>query len=126
MVVKEGADTVGFVLSQHLLGAPCFRAGFCSKTIIPDSEEHPLASSRAVPKDVLRWIRAKETINAGLKEASGTLEVRGSVIAKANTTGDAIDEITVQVANAAGGEFVDLTPGETIITYTDADQAVTW
>ena len=38
---------------QHLLGAPCFRAGFCSKTIIPDSEEHPLASSRAVPKDVV-------------------------------------------------------------------------
>ena len=35
-----------------------FRAGFCSKTIIPDSEEHPLASSRAVPKAVLRWIRA--------------------------------------------------------------------
>ena len=48
MVVKEDADTVGFVLCQHLLGAPCFRAGFCSKTIIPDSEEHPLASSRAV------------------------------------------------------------------------------
>ena len=59
MVVKEDADTVGFVLWRHLLGAPCFRAGFCSKTIIPDSEEHPLASSRAVPKDVLRWIRAK-------------------------------------------------------------------
>ena len=39
--------------------APCFRAGFCSKTIIPDSEEHPLASSRAVPKTVIRWIRAK-------------------------------------------------------------------
>ena len=57
MVVKEDADTVGFVLWQHLLGAPCFRAGFCSKTIIPDSEEHPLASSRAVPKAVLRWIR---------------------------------------------------------------------
>ena len=58
MVVKEDADTVGFVLWQHLLGAPCFRAGFCSKTIIPDSEEHPLASSRAVPKTVIRWIRA--------------------------------------------------------------------
>ena len=60
MVVKEDADTVGFVLWQHLLGAPCFRAGFCSKTIIPDSEERPLASSRAVPKAVLRWIRGKE------------------------------------------------------------------
>ena len=59
MVVKEDADTVGSVLWQHLLGAPCFRTGFCSKTIIPDSEEHPLASSRAVPKADLRWIRAK-------------------------------------------------------------------
>ena len=59
MVVKEDADTVGFVLWQHLLGAPCFRAVFCSKTIIPDSQEHPLASSKAVPKAVPRWIRAK-------------------------------------------------------------------
>ena len=59
MVVKEDADTVGFVLWQHLLGAPCFRAGFCSKTIIPDSEEHPLASSTAVPKAVLQWIRER-------------------------------------------------------------------
>ena len=64
MVIKEDADTVGFVLWQHLLGAPCFRAGFCSKTIIPDSEEHPLASSGAVPKVVLRWIRAKSETNA--------------------------------------------------------------
>ena len=47
----------GLFLWQHLLGAPCFRAGFCSKTIIPDSQEHPLASSRPVPKAVLRWIR---------------------------------------------------------------------
>ena len=82
------------------MGAPCFRAGFCSKTIIPDSEEHPLASSRAVPKDVLRWIRAKT-----------------------NATGDKIDEIHFQVANAAGGEAINLTPGETIITYTDVDQS---
>ena len=51
MVVKS-ADTVGFVLWQHLLGAPCFRAGFWN---IIDSEEH---SSRTVPKAVLRWIRA--------------------------------------------------------------------
>ena len=42
------------------MGALCFRAVFCSKTIIPDSEEHPLASSRAVPKAVLRWIRDKD------------------------------------------------------------------
>ena len=47
------------------MGAPCFRAGFCSKTIIPDSEEHPLASSRTVPKDVLRWIRVNTQCSAG-------------------------------------------------------------
>ena len=59
VVVKEDADTVGFVLWQHLLGAPFLGPVFCFKTIIPDSQEHPLASSRAVPKAVLRWIRAK-------------------------------------------------------------------
>ena len=145
--------------------------------------------------------RSKETINAGLKEASGTLEMRGSIITKSlavanesiatftaagavtvlgavatipvvggsdvvqlngsgltrvtsspasgqysinNTSGvitlglaltandvitgdysaQFVDEISFQVANAAGGGAVDLTPGETIITYTDADQAV--
>ena len=59
VVIKDDADPVGIVLWQHLLGAPCFQAGFCSKTIIPDSEEHPLASSRTVSKVVFRWIRAK-------------------------------------------------------------------
>ena len=42
----------------QLLWVLLFRAGFCSKTIIPDSEEHPLASSWAVLKAVIRWIRA--------------------------------------------------------------------
>ena len=42
-----------------------FPGGFCSKTIIPDSEEHPLASSRAVPKDVLRWIRVNQERHGG-------------------------------------------------------------
>ena len=69
--------------------------------------------------------KAKETINAGLSEARGTLELRGSIIAKVNTTGDAIDEISFQVSNAAGGEAVELTPGETLITYTDVNQSVT-
>ena len=40
MVIKDDADPVGIALWQHLLDAPCFRAVFCSKTIIPDSEEH--------------------------------------------------------------------------------------
>ena len=66
--------------------------------------------------------KSKETINAGLEEASGTLEVRGSLIVK--SSGDGIDEITFHVANAAGGGAVDMTPGETIITYSDVSQSV--
>ena len=70
--------------------------------------------------------KSKETHNAGLDEASGTLAVRGSIVAKESSTGDdTIDEIVFQVANAAGGKEVDLTPGETIITYQDVDQLFT-
>ena len=69
--------------------------------------------------------QAKLTINAGLEEASGTLELRGSVIAQAGaTTGSlgTIDKLIFQVANAAGGESVNLTQGDTIIKYTDDNQ----
>ena len=69
--------------------------------------------------------KSKETINAGLEEASGTLEIRGSIISKANGGKTAIDEVSFQVANAAGGGAVDLTPGETLITYADASQSMT-
>ena len=69
--------------------------------------------------------KSKETIQAGLSEARGTLELRGSVIAKTNSTGDVIDELALQVSNAAGGEAVDITPGETIIQYLDVSQSVT-
>ncbi len=69
--------------------------------------------------------KSKEAIIAGLGEASGTLEVRGSIVAKTNSTGDVIDELVVQVANAAGGAAVNLIPGKTIITYTDSNQMVT-
>ena len=145
--------------------------------------------------------KSKETIRAGLDEASGTLGIRGVVMAKglvvtnetviaddeagqtgslastpvvdgsqtiadpsggnmtkvssspsageytinldtglvtigvdADATNDAItadytaqliDDIYVQVANSAGGGAVDLTPGETLVTYTDADQSLT-
>ena len=69
--------------------------------------------------------KPKDTINAGLSEARGTLEVMGAVLAKTNSTGDVVDEIYLQVANAAGGEAVDLTPGETVIVYSDANQTTT-
>ena len=69
VVIKDDADPVGIVLWQHLLGAPCFQAVFCSKTIIPDSEEHPLASSRTVPKVVFRWIRAKASLESSRRSS---------------------------------------------------------
>ena len=68
--------------------------------------------------------KSKETINAGLSEARGTLEVRGAVIAKANGGKTAIDEVVINVSNAAGGEAVNLTAGDTLITYTDVAQSV--
>ena len=67
--------------------------------------------------------KSKEVINAGLTEASGTLEVRGSIIAK--SSGDGIEEFLINVANAAGGAAVNLAAGQTNITYQDANQAVT-
>lgn len=59
-----------------------------------------------------------------MSEARGTLELRGSVIAQAFPGLGVINDLYFQVANAAGGEAVDLTPGETHIQYLDADQTI--
>ena len=69
--------------------------------------------------------KAKETIKAGLSEARGTMELKGSVVATAATTGNAgtIDILAFQVGNAAG-EPIDMTVGRVILKYTDNDQAV--
>ena len=56
VIVKGDANTVGIVLWQHLLGAPCFRAVFCYKAIIPDSEEHLFALSGGLSHALVRWI----------------------------------------------------------------------
>ena len=68
--------------------------------------------------------KSKETHSAGLSEARGTLELRGSVIARKGPGPGSINDLYFQVANAAGGEAVDLTPGETHIQYLDADQTI--
>ena len=69
--------------------------------------------------------KAKETIQAGLAETRGSMELKGSVIATSPTSGTAavVSEIAFQVANAAGGESIDLTPGKTLIKYTDQTQS---
>jgi len=70
---------------------------------------------------------AKQTIQAGLAETRGTLELKGSVIAKVSgTTGvsGVVTTILFQVSNAAAGEAIDLTPGNTIIKYADKNQTI--
>ena len=69
--------------------------------------------------------KAKETIRAGLAETRGSMELKGSVIVEALTTGTTanLNSIAFQVANAAGGESIDLTPGKTLIKYTDDTQS---
>ena len=69
--------------------------------------------------------KAKETIQAGLAETRGSMELKGSVILSAVTTGTtaSANDITFQVSNAAGGEVIDLTPGKTLIKYTDDSQS---
>jgi flagellin FlaB len=71
--------------------------------------------------------KAKETISAGLAEARGTLELKGSVIAKVSGSTGASGVVTTiefQVSNAAAGESIDLTPGNTVIKYSDDTQTV--
>ena len=70
---------------------------------------------------------AKQTIQAGLAETRGTLELKGSVIAKVSgTTGTTgvVTTILFHLSNAAAGEAIDLTPGNTVIKYSDKDQTV--
>ena len=71
--------------------------------------------------------KAKETISAGLAEARGTLELKGSVIAKVSGTTGASGVVTTiefQVSNAAAGESIDMTPGNTVIKYSDSTQSI--
>lgn len=70
---------------------------------------------------------AKQTIQAGLAETRGTLELKGSVVAKVSgTTGvsGVVTTILFHVSNAAAGEAIDLTPGNTVIKYSDKDQTI--
>ena len=70
---------------------------------------------------------AKQTIQAGLAETRGTLELKGSVIAKVSgTTGvsGVVTTILFHVSNAAAGEAIDLTPGNTVIKYSDKEQTI--
>ena len=71
--------------------------------------------------------KAKETHAAGLSEARGTLEPKGSVVAKVSETTGAsgvVTSIEFQLPDAAG-EAIDMTPGNTVIKYGDKNQTLT-
>jgi flagellin FlaB len=71
--------------------------------------------------------RGKEAVYSGLQKTEGSLELRGSVIA--NTDGTTVQSIVFDLANAAGGEPVDLDPAATsnkmVIDYRDSTQNAT-
>ena len=69
--------------------------------------------------------KARETASAGLSETRGTMEVKGSIIGTASTTGTTanIATITLDVTQGAGGGKVDMTPGTMVIKYTDKNQS---
>jgi len=56
--------------------------------------------------------KSQEAVYSGLKEAQSTLELRGGVIATANSTGNdgTIKQVSFVVANVLGGEAIDFTP----------------
>ena len=69
--------------------------------------------------------KAKDTIHAGLAETRASMQLKGSVIATATSVGTtgSVSNIAFQVAAAAGGATIDLTPGQTVIKYTDKTQS---
>ena len=75
--------------------------------------------------------RSKEAVYAGLEEVRGSMELRGSVVATATTTGAAgsVDTLIFTVSNVAGGEPIDMTDtdgdNKIVIDYRDGNQLIT-
>lgn len=86
--------------------------------------------------------KSQEAIYSGLQEAQSTLEIRGGVVARADTTGDTgtIKQVTFVLSNVLGGDPIDFTAptanssntgtaasssnNKVIINYIDQDQTV--
>ena len=70
--------------------------------------------------------KSSEAIYSGIKSAQSTMEIKGSVIATANAAGAAgtVRTLSFTVANALGGEPIDLTTkpnNVVVVSYTDKD-----
>ncbi|OGO00396.1 MAG: hypothetical protein A2Y58_05855 [Chloroflexi bacterium RBG_13_51_52] len=86
--------------------------------------------------------KAQEAVYSGLKEAQSTLELRGGIVATANTVGATgnIKQLTFVVSNALGGDPIDFTEpspasdnsgvadtnssNKVVINYIDSNQVV--
>jgi len=71
--------------------------------------------------------KAQESVYTGLEEVEATLQIKGSVIAMANTTGanGTIDDITFTVEGAMQGlaiDFTEPTDNVVVISYLDSTQ----
>ena len=69
--------------------------------------------------------KARETITEGLAQTRASIQLKGSVIGTANAAASTglLTTIDFHVTQSAGGADIDLTPGTTIIKYTDENQA---
>ncbi|NQW23192.1 MAG: hypothetical protein HQ475_07100 [SAR202 cluster bacterium] len=69
--------------------------------------------------------KSREVHMVGLENTRTSLELKGSIIGKANAFGvtGVLTELKFNVSQAAGGFEVDLTPGTLIIKYTDKRQS---
>ena len=63
--------------------------------------------------------KTKETAQAGLGEVRASLSTTGSVVL--DTSSGQVDTIKFKVTNAAGAATVGLATGDTLVTYSDAD-----
>ena len=66
--------------------------------------------------------KSKEVIHTGVSQATSSCELVGDVIAKGNTTSENVTYIVFTLGLTAGQNPVDLTPGRTVISYTDTDR----
>ena len=71
--------------------------------------------------------KAQESVYTGLEEVEATLQIKGSVIATANTTGanGTVDDITFTVEGAMEGlaiDFTEPTDNVVVISYLDSTQ----
>ncbi len=69
--------------------------------------------------------KARETVTAGLAQTRASMQLKGSIIGTANAASatGTLATISFHVSQTSDGADVDLTPGTTMITYTDEFQS---